>query len=142
MEDTNLAAMFATAAYPVYVLIDRDGNLPRRGLVYLAASNNNSDHSNEQIMQVGGDLIVRMMDWLGAKAFDGFAFKSAAINLTMSVSVSLMIDSDTLRRHRSICCNRNCARQFTSYQSFTRWHERTSFPALQIAPAAILILLR
>ena len=30
MEDTNLAAMFATTAYPVYVLIDRDGNLAAR----------------------------------------------------------------------------------------------------------------
>jgi thiol-disulfide isomerase/thioredoxin len=30
MEDTNLAAMFATTAYPVYVLIDRDGNLAGR----------------------------------------------------------------------------------------------------------------
>src|SRR5580704_353996 len=30
MEDTNLAAMFASTAYPVYVLIDRDGNLAGR----------------------------------------------------------------------------------------------------------------
>ena len=30
MEDTNLAAMFATRAYPVYVVIDRDGNLAGR----------------------------------------------------------------------------------------------------------------
>jgi thiol-disulfide isomerase/thioredoxin len=30
MEDTNLAAMFAAKAYPVYVLIDRDGNVAGR----------------------------------------------------------------------------------------------------------------
>jgi thiol-disulfide isomerase/thioredoxin len=30
MEDTNLAAMFATHAYPVYVIIDREGNLAGR----------------------------------------------------------------------------------------------------------------
>ncbi len=30
MEDTNLAALFAAKAYPVYVLIDRDGNLAGR----------------------------------------------------------------------------------------------------------------
>ncbi len=27
MEDTNLAAMYAAKSYPVYVLIDRDGNI-------------------------------------------------------------------------------------------------------------------
>ena len=27
MEDTNLAAMYATTAFPVYVVIDRDGNV-------------------------------------------------------------------------------------------------------------------
>jgi hypothetical protein len=96
-------------------------------------------------MQVGGDLMVRMMDWLGAKAFDGPAFKSAAINVTMSVSVSQMIDSDTLRHYRSICRTGTArgSSGVTSHQRpFMRWHERTSFPALQIAPAAILILLR
>jgi thiol-disulfide isomerase/thioredoxin len=30
MEDTNLAAIFATKVYPVYVLIDRDGSLAGR----------------------------------------------------------------------------------------------------------------
>ena len=30
MEDTNLAALFATRVYPVYVVIDRDGNLAGR----------------------------------------------------------------------------------------------------------------
>ncbi len=30
MEDTNLAAMFAAKAFPVYVLIDRDGNVAGR----------------------------------------------------------------------------------------------------------------
>jgi thiol-disulfide isomerase/thioredoxin len=30
MENTNLAAMFAARAYPVYVLIDRDGNIAGR----------------------------------------------------------------------------------------------------------------
>ncbi len=30
MEDTNLAAMFATKVYPVYVLVDRDGSLAGR----------------------------------------------------------------------------------------------------------------
>lgn len=30
MEDTNLAAMFAANAFPVYVLIDRDGNIAGR----------------------------------------------------------------------------------------------------------------
>jgi len=30
MEDTNLAALFATTVYPVYVVIDRDGNLAGR----------------------------------------------------------------------------------------------------------------
>lgn len=30
MEDTNLAAMFGTHAYPVYVAIDRDGNFAGR----------------------------------------------------------------------------------------------------------------
>ncbi len=27
MEDTNLAAMYAATAYPIYVVIDRDGNI-------------------------------------------------------------------------------------------------------------------
>ena len=118
----------------------------KRGSSQLAASNNNSDHSNEQIMQVGGDLMVRMMDCLGAKAFDGPAFKSAAISVTMSVSVSQMIDSDTVRRYKSICCNRNCARQFRRQQPPAAFYalgmKEPSFPALQIAPAAILMLLR
>jgi thiol-disulfide isomerase/thioredoxin len=30
MEDTNLAALFAARSYPVYVVIDRDGNLAGR----------------------------------------------------------------------------------------------------------------
>ena len=30
MDDTNLAAMFAAKAFPVYVLIDRDGNIAGR----------------------------------------------------------------------------------------------------------------
>jgi uncharacterized membrane protein len=27
MEDTNLAAMYAATSYPIYVVIDRDGNI-------------------------------------------------------------------------------------------------------------------
>lgn len=27
-EDTNLAAMFAASVHPIYVVIDRDGNIP------------------------------------------------------------------------------------------------------------------
>ena len=30
MEDTNLAALYAARSYPLYVLIDRDGNVVGR----------------------------------------------------------------------------------------------------------------
>jgi hypothetical protein len=30
MEDTNLAALYAARSYPLYVLIDRDGNVAGR----------------------------------------------------------------------------------------------------------------
>ena len=29
MEDTNLAAMYQATVYPIYVLVDRDGNVAR-----------------------------------------------------------------------------------------------------------------
>jgi ABC-type nitrate/sulfonate/bicarbonate transport system substrate-binding protein len=61
MEDTNLAAMYAATVYPIYVVVDREGNIVatqrgasgERGLRRLLARAGVSSSEDEAIVQLG-----------------------------------------------------------------------------------------